>query len=1045
MMMLKLLKRSLLLRQGALFLLLLLFQEAATAQGTESTIRGVVTLSRSGDDPAGTSINVKGKIEATATDKNGKFSLKLRLPATLIISRVGYGTVEIPVVSDDPVTALLTETSNNMNEVVVVSYGTRLAKDITSAVSTLNAAKAQDIPAAEFGQKLQGRVSGVQINMANGRPGQGIDMRIRGAASLSGGYQPLIVVDGQILSGTDTRNGDMSLINPDDIETFSVLKDAAAAALYGSRAGNGVILITTKQAKAGRTNVSFNTYYGWQTVPQQGRPKMMDAHEFAMYMKGVYEDRIKYEGYAKGMPSDYANPDQYGKGTNWYDALLRTAPMQNYSVNLSSGTEKLSSSSTMSYFDQDGVLLNTNLKRFSFRSNTEYRPGERFKIGLNLAPTYQLEKNTRSYTDGNRQIIANATAASPLKPIYNADGTFNSNVSSFGMLNMNNPVQQLMLADGRVKSLRLLGNAYLDVALLKNLHFKTTINGDLGTYQQDSYQGTMYGIGLGASALPRPTSSSTAAHASHNYVSWLNENTLNYNVQFNEHHLDLMAGYSSQKWNREFRSISGSNFANDQIYWISGAAVTSGTTNKEAWSMASSFGRLNYDFKGKYLLSATFRRDGSSRFGPSKKYINFPSVSGGWIISDEGFFKKNDVVSFLKLRASYGKTGNFNIPNYTMYSNIVGSNYVFGGTLTPGFVFGPVTTPQLGNPDVTWEATTQTDVGADINFLKNRIVFSYDYYNKMTSGMLYTVNLPYQSGFNSIQMNVGKLRIWGHEFSISSRNLVGAFEWTTDFNLSLMRNKLLELPPNTKFIGNNTTYAGYNRTVLGGPIGQFYGYVFDGVYKTQAELDGQPKHVTSTVGSARMKDISGPNGVPDGLIDANDRTLIGDPNPKYNYGITNTFRYKNFDLNIVAYGQGGNQILNANRADWTNLDGVMNVASDMMNRWRSEDNPGDGKVPSTRSGSTELYRLANSTWVESGNFFTIKNIALGYTFRQNILKYVRSARIYASVQQAFVFTHYSGMNPEANSTKDNITGTYGQDLSTFPIPRTFMIGANFSF
>ncbi|WP_157557980.1 SusC/RagA family TonB-linked outer membrane protein [Niabella aurantiaca] len=1034
----KLLERSLLLlQQGVLFLLFFSFCSVAGAQETQQTIRGVVTLSRSGDDLAGTSVNVKGKIEATATDSKGGFNLKVRLPATLVISRVGYGTLEVPVVSGgDPLTVLLTESSNNMNEVVVVSYGTRLAKDITSAVTTFNAAKAKDVPAAEFGQRLQGRVAGVQINMANGRPGQGIDMRIRGAASLGAGYQPLIVVDGQPLSGSNTRSGDMNVVNPDDIETFTVLKDAAAAALYGARAANGVILITTKQAKAGRTSVTFDTYYGWQKVPQKGRPDMMNAREFATYMKGFYEDKIKYEGYTKGIPAEYDHPEQYGEGTDWYGALLRTAPMKNFSVNLSSGTEKLSSSSTMSYFDQDGVLLNTNLKRFAFRSNNEYRPGNAFKIGLNLAPSYQLEHNTRNFTDGNRQIIANATAASPLQPIYNPDGAFNSKASSFGMLNLNNPVQQLLLADANYKTFRLLGNAYADIALLKNLHFKTTINADIAAYQQDWYQGTMYGIGLSATPVPRPFSNSSATHSSHNYVSWLNENTLNYNLSVNDHHLDLLAGYSAQKWEREYRAISGSNFANDGIPWISGAAVTSGNNNKEAWSMASGFGRLSYDFKGKYLLTATFRRDGSSRFGPNVKYADFPSVSAGWIISDEGFFKKNDAVSFLKLRASYGKTGNFNIGYYQFVTNVNAANYVFGGTLTPGFALSPT----LGNPQVTWESSAQTDIGADINFLGDRIVFSYDYYDKTTSKMLYLVNLPYQSGYSNIQLNVAKFRMWGHEFMVSSRNLVGKFEWTTDFNLSLNDNKLLELPPNTPFIGNNTTYAGYNRTVKDGHIGEFYGYVFDGVYRTQAEVDNQPKHSSSAPGSVRMKDVKA-----DGVINADDRTQIGNPNPKYNFGITNTFRYQNFDLNIVGYGQGGNQILNANRADWTNLDGVMNVATDMMDRWRSEENPGNGKVPGTRANTTELYRLANSTWVESGNFFTIKNIALGYTFRQDRLKYVKAARVYASVQQAFVFTKYSGMNPEANSTKDDVTGIYGQDLSTFPIPRTFMVGVNFSF
>ncbi|WP_447641387.1 TonB-dependent receptor plug domain-containing protein [Paracnuella aquatica] len=322
------------LKQGVFMLLLLSLQIFVQAQDSVPTISGTITLSRSGDDPSGTSINIKGKIEATTTDKQGHFSLSTTLPATLIISRVNYGTQEVTVTNSQPISILLTEGNNNLNEVVVVSYGTRKAKDITSAVSTFNAAQAREIPGAEFGQKIQGRVAGVQINMANGRPGQGIDMRIRGAASLSGGYQPLIVVDGQILSGADSKNGDMSLINPDDIETFTVLKDAAAAALYGSRAANGVILITTKQAKVGRTAVSLNTYYGWQKVPQKGRPNMMNAKEFATYMKGYYEDKITYEQYTGAIPSEYTNPDQYGEGTNWFDAIIRTAPMQNYSLNI---------------------------------------------------------------------------------------------------------------------------------------------------------------------------------------------------------------------------------------------------------------------------------------------------------------------------------------------------------------------------------------------------------------------------------------------------------------------------------------------------------------------------------------------------------------------------------------------------------------------------------------------------------------------------------------------------------------------------------------
>ena len=1037
MMMHKLLKKSLLLPQVVLLLLLFLFQGTVRAQGTGSTIRGTVTLSRSADDPAGTSVNVKGRIEATATDSKGNFSLRSRLPVTLIISRVGYGTLEVPVVSEEPVTVLLTENNNNMNEVVVVSYGTRQAKDITGAVGTFNAARAKEIPAAEFGQKLQGRVAGVQINMANGRPGQGMDIRIRGAASLSSGYQPLIVVDGQPLSGSNTRSGDMNVVNPDDIETFTVLKDAAAAALYGSRAANGVILITTKQAKAGRTNISLDAYYGWQKVPQKGRPNMMNAREFAAYMKEYHEDKVTYENDTTDLAAEYAHPEQYGTGTNWYDALLRTAPMQSISLNLSSGTEKVSSSSTLSYYNQDGVLLNTNVKRYSFRSNNEYRPGERLKIGINLAPSYQTDHNTRNYTDGNRQILANATAASPLISVRAADGSYNSYVSSPGMLRLNNPVQQLELAKADYGTFRLLGNAYADIGILKNLHFRTTLNTDIAAFEGDIYQGTMFGIGLNAPRIPRPSTEATAAHSSHNYVSWLNENTLTYNLKINEHSLEAMAGYSAQKWRRNYRNIGASNFGSDAIPWINSVnnTITSAATNTEAWSTASVYGRLNYDFKGRYLLTATIRRDGSSRFGENRKYGNFPAISGGWIISDEGFFPENKAVSFLKLRGSYGETGNFNIGNYSQISNVSGTNYIFGGTLTPGY---SITT--LGNADLTWEISAQTNIGADINFLNNRIVFSYDYYSKRTHDMLYPISLPSQSGYSSVQANVGTFKIWGHEFQVSSRNLTGALEWNTDLNLSFNNNRVLQLPPNTPFVGGGPPYSGYNRSLEEHHIGEFYGYIFDGVYMTQAEFDKQPKHSSSLVGSVRMKDIN-----EDGLIDANDRTLMGNPNPKYIYGITNTLRYKDLDLTIVGYGQGGNQILNVNRADWTNLDGIMNVAKDMQYRWRSEENPGNGQVPRTRSLTTELYRLANSTWVEDGDFFSIKNITLGYTFKQGLIKYVRSARIYASAQQVAVFTKYSGMNPEANATRDDAVGTYGQDLSTFPIPRTFTIGANFNF
>ena len=1012
-----------------------LFSLAALSQkGTTVTVTGTVSLGAAGTDPNGTTIQVKGSSTAVSTDNAGRYSITAPSAATLVFSHIGFQTVEKQV-EGSVLDVTLGVTANNLDQVLVVSYGTRRQKDITGSVASVNAASVQDVAAAELGQKLDGKIPGLQINQTSGRPGQGMDFRIRGAASLGSGFQPLIVVDGQPLSGVNSRNGDVNLINPDEIETFTVLKDASATALYGSRAANGVIIITTKQAKSGRTNVALSAYTGWQKVGQRGRPDLMNAREFATYMKGFYEDKIKYEGYTLGIPADYANPDQYGEGTDWYGSLLRTAPIHDVSLNISSGTDKVSSSTTLSYFEQQGVLLNTGIKRFSLRSNNEYRPNDRVKLGLNLAPTYQMDHNTRNSTDGSRQVIGNATTASPLIPLRKADGTYSSRVSSFGMLGMNNPVQQLELLNGNQNTLRMLANAYAEIEVLPNLRVRSSINADYGTADFNQFFGTMYGIGLNAAVLPRAPSASSSNHSSYNYISWLNENTATYNVKIKEHTIDLLAGYSAQKWIRNYRTISGSNFAGDAIPWIAGAATTGGSNGQEAWTLASAFGRVNYDFQGKYLLSGTIRQDGSSRFGNNKKYGVFPAVSAGWIVSEESFFPRGNSIGYLKLRGSYGTTGNFNIGNYLQVANITSTNYILGGALTPG-----LSITQLGNKDLTWEVSKQVDFGLDINLLHDKLTFTYDYYSKNTEGMLFFTALPVASGYTGVQYNVGKFRMWGHEFQLSSRNLSGPLSWTTDVNISFNDNKVVSLPPNTPFVGGGAMYAGFNRSLPGKRIGEFYGYVFDGIYMTQEEYNKQPRYVTSVVGSARMKDING-----DGVITPDDRTLIGNPNPKYIFGITNSLRYKNFDFMVIASGQAGNQVMNVNVQDYHNIDGVFNMTRDMIPRWRSLTDPGDGKTPSTRSGSTELYRLANSTWVSDGDYLTIRNITLGYTLRPNAVKYVKSARLYATVQQAFVFTKYTGQNPEASIGRDDAVGTYGQDLSTFPVPRTFMIGANFNF
>jgi TonB-linked SusC/RagA family outer membrane protein len=756
-------------------------------------------------------------------------------------------------------------------------------------------------------------------------------------------------------------------------------------------------------------------------------------------MKGYYEDRITYEHWvnAQGqavVPADYANPDQYGAGTDWYSEILRTAPIENYSVNISSGNEKLSSSTTFNYFNQSGVLVNTGVKRFAFRTNNEYRPAKWVKIGMNLAPTYQIDHNTRGGNlaiNGNRQIVSGAEISSPLIAPYKADGSYNLTTTSFGMYALPNYLQQQNNMINDQSNIHFLGNTYLDVEPIPGLHARTAVSGDLLTQDFNAYYGTQYGI-FGAPP-PIPLTSTSAVSISNNSYSWLIENTLDYTHSFGDHNLEVLAGYTSQKWNQNYRSITGTGFANDAVHYISGASTTSGSSNNAAWTLISELARLNYDYKKRYYISGTIRRDGSSRFGLYKKYATFPSISGAWVVSDEPFFSKRSVVSFLKVKGSYGLTGNNNIGNYTAISTLSPTNYVFNGATTLG-----ESITVLGNPNLTWETSKQTDLGVEVNFLKDRISLSYDYYYKKTTDMLYPDPIPLASGYGSIQSNVGQFNIWGHEFTLTTRNFTGDFTWTTDFNISFNDNKVVSLLNNTP-IGGTNRYSDYNRTAVNHRIGELYGYVFLGLYMNQNDYNKYPKEATSAIGTARMKDVNG-----DDTINISDETFLGRTSPRYTYGMTNNFTYKNFDLGVTIAGQVGNKIMNTNMQNLHNLDGIFNITKDMQNRWRSPTDPGNGLVPRTLSGTTELYRLTNSSWVFSGDYLAVKNITLGYTIGARALRYIKGIRVYASAQNVFMFTRYPGQNPEVNDNKDSQT-VAGTDNGSYPVPKALLIGANINF
>ncbi|OUJ69807.1 SusC/RagA family TonB-linked outer membrane protein [Hymenobacter crusticola] len=972
----------------------------------------------------GVTVVVKGTTTGTATDPDGSFSLEVPEGATLTFSFVGYVSQEVTVGTKTVLTITLQEDSKALDEVVVVAYGTQQKRAVTGAVQEVQGKELADIPVAQVTQKLQGKLAGVQINQGTGRPGEGMQVRIRGQASINAQGQPLYVVDGFPIVG------DISNINPDEIESISVLKDAASASLYGSRAAFGVVLVQTKRARAGQNNLSVNAFYGVQQVPQRGRPDMLNAQEFAQFQKEVYEFNNK------PVPAEYQDPSQYGEGTDWYKVLLRQAPIQNYSISLNSNRDKFSTAATLGFFNQQGVILNSGYNRFSARLNADYNFTDKLKFSLNVAPTYAIN-NGPTTTDGvlwGGGAIMSAILTSPIAPYKNPDGSLPLTATGAGLYPNPNWYRTIQEIEAKTRTTRLLSNASLDYEILKGLSARTTINIDLGQSQFYRFSPSTAG-----QIFAPPPQKATAQANNSSYYSWLSENLLTYRKTLGDHAFDVLGGYTVQKFRSDALSIAKTDFPDDRVHTLNAATTTSSSSGDiQEWSLLSYLARVNYDFKGKYVLSASIRRDGSSRFGSNNKWGNFPSISAGWIVSDESFMPQVAAVSFLKLRSSYGLTGNNNIGNYPYYALLSPANYVFNNSLANGRSLNSLPNLNLG-----WERTKQLDFGVDIGLFKNRINFTYDYYHKDTDGLLYSVAIPNESGFNSLLTNLGEFKFWGHEFAINTQNFVHDFKWNTNLNVSFNDNRVERLGNTDAPIYGNT-----NTTItrVGERIGQFWGFQAQGVYRNAEDLNTSPKYATSAVGTIKMKDING-----DGVITNtnDDKTVIGNPWPKFLFGITNNFSYRNIDLSIVSSGSYGNDIMNRSLESTQNLDGVFNVDRKVLNRWRSEQDPGNGIIPSVKAGTTDLARSPNTNWVSDGSYLTIKNITLGYNIPLKEGQHLRNVRVYGSIQQAFVFTSYQGANPEVSAGANPQSGSSGGDAlnqgidwTAYPVPRTFTLGIN---
>lgn len=992
-----------------------------TPQQQKNSIKGVVKDSQ-GNTLPGVTVVVKRTNKVTITDTKGNFSLQIGdNDNILVFSFIGMKKQEVLIEKQSFINVVLESETSLLDEVLVVGYGTQNKREITGSITKIESSKLADMPVGQFAQQLQGKVAGVQISQSSGQPGRGMDFRIRGAASLYSETQPLFVIDGLPITGS------INNINPAEIESFTVLKDASASALYGSRAANGVILITTKHAKLGDSKVEFSANYGIQKLAENRVPVMMNANQFATFMKGRAEDKILYEGVTTPVDPAYADPSQYGVGTNWYNLLTQTAPIQSYDLTIQSAREKSSSTVIAGYQEQKGVVINTGTKLLSLRFNQELSlDNDKLKLGFNSALSYRQDHNNRLTTDGVNGLFERIFESSPLVNPYNTDGTYTKSVASPGMVAYINPLALFNLSMDNYRTTRIIGNAFLNYEFLPGLSIKTNLGADKGNETRSQFTPSTITTGV-----------ATGVSSSADNYSWTAEANLYYTkTLFDDHHIEALIGYSAQRYESENNSLSGTGFPSDDVPYLSAAtSISAGASTNGQFSMISNIGRLNYNYKGKYLLSGAIRRDGSSKFGSNRPYGNFPSISAGWVVSDEKFMEPIKFFDLLKIRASYGITGNNNFPdNFASIAKLGELNYILNGVLVSG-----QTIVTLGNTELGWERNKQFDIGFDMGILNNRVSFTYDYYHKISDGLIQDRQIPRASGYTTIKFNIGAFEFWGHEFGVNSTNLTGKLKWNTHFNISFDRNVIKSLVDPGFIRKNNTITSDYYRNQVGHHLGEFYGFIFEGLYKDAADLAASAKYGSSSdVGTVKMKDLND-----DKVIDdVNDRTFIGDPTPDFNFGVTNDFSYGHFDLNITMAGSVGGEILNA--AKWayqTNMDGSRMLLAAAEDRWRSLENPGSGVYPRTKTGTTALGRAVNSQWLEDGSYLTAKNISIGYTFglKNNNLM-LKNLRIYGSVQQAFVLTRYSGMNPEINMAGLDATKGIGVDENAYPVARTYSIG-----
>lgn len=972
--------------KGIATLLLLLLVSSNTLIAQSNIVTGLIK-DENGAALQGVNILVKGSAVGVSSNAQGKFSISLpESPAVLVISYTGYSSQELSVTAGSVQDISMKRDVNALADVVVVGYGSQRRKDVTGSVSTIDLSATKDVPVANPGRLLVGQAPGVTVKQPTGRPGAELEVVIRGLGSLGAGSQPLYVIDGFPIG-----NGLGQNFNPNDIANISILKDAVSTAIYGARGSNGVVLITTKNAKSGQSSLNVTANYGIQNIPNSKRVKMLNGPGFAQFKKDIFMDKIRYfeqrEPSIDEVPLDFRYPEQTKFSTNWYNEILHNnAPFQNYNVTLSQGNANFHSLLSAGYIHQDGVLINTKYDNISVRANIDGKINDFINVGLNVNGSFATN-NLGPRTEGRGDLVGSTLLMDPREPVYNEDGTYNNYIGGTnGSFGWANPVQVLKELISKRQTGQLLSNGFVELSFLRNFKFKTAANAFVSYYNFKQFVPST----IAGTNAPPPRDASEFDQAI-NTVNYSLDQLLTYNNNFGDHRINALLGYTAQEETSKNLTGSGSQFPNDITPFLGAAAIRSAGSSEYGWSMNAGFARVNYSYDERYLLSATFRREGSSRFGEQNRYGNFPAFSAGWRVLNEKFVPEIAWLTDLKLRGSWGITGNNNIGNYSSLAFTNNNNYIIGNNLSRGVVVASLENPVLG-----WERSTQLDLGLDLAAFNDKLSFTAEYYNKITDDMLLPIQVPAISGFTSYLSNVGKVQNKGFEFALRYRTNVNKVGLWSNLNVSINRNKVLEIRGENDQILNGEYYSGFNISRVGRPIGMLYGFEVLGIFNNQKEIDESPKQDGAIPGVYRYLDGNG-----DGVIsyDTRDMVEIGNPWPKANYGLNLGGNYRNFDISLLLNGAYGYDIYRLIESSTMNMDGVFNVLEASKDRWRSEANPGTGRYATTNTWKWE--RESNSRYVYSGSHLWFKNISIGYSLSKSNLPF-KNFRIYASADNFFL-------------------------------------------